>query len=107
MKVLKILVITLSLPGCGTMATLTSSDEEVAMKLRKYETRCESTSRLYGGVSYNICQLHAKPKKTTVDGALAYYLFDTAASAIADTVILPYTIHQQLTKGNLTVAPKK
>lgn len=97
------LLIAFLLTGCGTITTLTNSDEEISHRLKKQKTYCESVSRVYAGVSYNLCKLHSNPNKTYIDWYLGFYIFDTAASVITDTVVIPYTIYQQIDKGSVNI----
>ena len=103
MKFFIITFLPLVLSGCGTLTSLSNSDDEIAHKLKTQKTYCESTSRAYGGVSYNFCTLHSKPNRTYIDWFLGFYLIDTAVSAVTDTVALPYTIFQQTNYGNIKV----
>jgi uncharacterized protein YceK len=83
------------LSGCGTVTTLTNSDESVAANLKNRGTYCETLPRVYSGVSYDICSLHSNPNATYVDVIVALYLIDIAASAVGDTLALPYSIYAQ------------
>jgi uncharacterized protein YceK len=103
MKNFIVIMLSLALCGCGTLTSLSNSDKEIAHKLKRQKTHCESTSRAYGGVSYNFCTLHSKPSKTYIDWFLGFYLIDTAISAVTDTAALPYTFYQQTNRGNINI----
>ena len=92
------------LSGCGTVTTLANSDQQISSKLLKRNTYCHSVTRVYSGVAYDLCTLHSKPSGIEIDWVLGFYMFDGALSAVADTLVLPYTIFQQSTEGSLQVA---
>ncbi|WP_339667844.1 YceK/YidQ family lipoprotein [Dasania marina] len=87
--------------GCGTLNTLSNSDEQIAINLKKQKTNCESIPRAYSGVSYDFCKLNSNPNTIYNDWFLGFYLVDGVVSVVADTIVLPYTIFQQVDKGNL------
>lgn len=91
------------LSGCGTVNTLTHSDEELANKLRDKKTRCESFKRVYGGIAYDFCSLHSEPRHLYATDWVYIYLIDMAFSAVADTVVLPYSIYVQAQQGDIAV----
>ncbi|WP_370981133.1 YceK/YidQ family lipoprotein [Agaribacterium sp. ZY112] len=94
-----------SLCACGTYTSLSSTDRQIARKLDKKNTHCDSVSRLYGGVSYNLCSLHSSPNKSYYINVWAsgFYLVDTAFSAVSDTVVIPYSAYRQINDGNVEV----
>ncbi|WP_159931131.1 YceK/YidQ family lipoprotein [Oceanicoccus sp. KOV_DT_Chl] len=91
------------LSGCGSLTVLTNSDQDVAENLKKQKTYCTSLLRVSGGVSYNLCKLHSYPERNYIDWYLAFYFFDTALSAVTDTVVLPYSIYLQVEEGNMPI----
>ncbi len=99
-----LLLLSVLITGCGTVTSLSSSDEDIAYQLRKQKSYCETTSRAYGGVSYNLCKLNSNPNKTYIDWFLGFYIIDTVVSAAGDTVALPYSAFQQAEKGSIKVA---
>lgn len=105
MKQLFVALLVSGLLGCGTIITLSSSDEYIAKELEKHNTYCESVPRMYSGVSYDICKLNSKPKNTEVDLFVGFYLFDGLLSTVADTLVLPYTVYQQSDKGSIKIEP--
>ena len=103
MKPIPILIFSLLLSGCGTVTTLTNSDKDVAANLKKRGTYCETLPRIYSGVSYDLCSLHSNPNVTFVDVFVALYLIDIAASAVGDTLALPYSIYAQSNYSNIKI----
>lgn len=103
MKKFILLLLALSISGCGTLTSLSNSDEDISYKLRKQKSYCDTTSRAYGGVSYNLCKLNSNPNKTYIDWFLGFYIIDTVVSAVTDTIALPYTAFQQVNKGSIKV----
>jgi uncharacterized protein YceK len=91
----------LSLTGCGTALTVLQDDEDAARGLRKQKTYCQSIPRVYSGMAYNFCLLHAPPDPTGV--LVPLVLLDLTLSGVCDTVSLPYTIFRQATDGNLGI----
>ncbi|MEM8493722.1 MAG: YceK/YidQ family lipoprotein, partial [Pseudomonadota bacterium] len=67
------------------------------------KTLCETTSRAYGGVSYNFCKLHSARSSVNFDFVLAFYLLDTGVSALTDTAFLPFTVYQQSEMGSIEI----
>lgn len=89
--------------GCGTLNTLSNSDENIAINLKKQKTNCESMPRVYSGVSYDFCKLNSSPSTIYNDWFLGFYLVDGVVSAVTDTIVLPYTIFQQKDKGSIEI----
>ena len=98
-----VLMSSLCLVGCGTVTTLSSSDQRITRKLVNQNTYCESMPRVYSGVSYNLCVLNSKPTNTAVDVIVGFYLIDSVLSAVTDTLVLPYTIYQQQENGSIQI----
>ncbi len=88
------------LPGCGTLVTTTQSDYEVGRNLIKARTNCNSISRIYGGVSYNLCKLDSKASNYSTYMA-TFAILDGFLSAGLDTLALPVSIYQQNKNGNI------
>ena len=91
--------------GCGTISTIAYSDESVERNLKKSNSYCESIPRIYSGVFYDACQLHANPVGSSyyVPDWLFLYGADAVASIVADTVLLPYTIYKQANLGSIKI----
>jgi uncharacterized protein YceK len=98
-----IILVCVALCGCGTIITQSNSDKEIAAKLRKQKSNCESLPRIYSGVSYDFCELHAKNDSIEEKGVLEFQLLDIASSAIMDTIFLPYSIYAQEKYGNIKI----
>ncbi|MBP1127417.1 MULTISPECIES: YceK/YidQ family lipoprotein [Pseudomonas] len=93
----------LSLLGCGTVNTVMREDHVAVQALKKQKTYCQSISRVYSGVAYDLCQLHAPPSATT--GVWVNFVplifIDVVASGVLDTLVLPYTVYRQSTDGSI------
>lgn len=98
-----ILLLVYGLVGCGTVTTLSSSDEQVRSRLKKKDTYCEFVPRTYSGVAYDFCTLNSKPIGTDVEFLGTLYLIDGVLSAAADTLALPYTVVQQSKRGSIRI----
>lgn len=105
MRMPPILFALLCLHGCGTVTTLSNSDEQISSRLSRHITYCDSVSRVYSGVAYNLCILNSEPSSTDIDVLVGFYLIDGVFSAVTDTLVLPYTIFSQSEKGSIEVAP--
>jgi uncharacterized protein YceK len=103
MRLSMILLSLICIQGCGTITTLSESDERISSKLTKQDTYCASLPRVYSGVSYDFCKLHSKPTGTAIDIGVGFYVFDGIFSAATDTLVLPYTIFQQSDKGSIQI----
>ncbi len=92
--------------GCGTVNTVVGGDATASRGLKKAETYCDSIPRVYSGVSYNFCLLHAEPYAINtqhgIDG-VPLLAMDFVLSGMLDTVALPYTIYRQCTDGNIEI----
>ena len=103
MRVLLTIAVIALTAGCGTITTLSSSDDSLSRDLKKRETYCESLSRVYSGVSYNLCVLNSKPRDTEIALLVGFYLVDGAFSLLSDTLVLPYTIYRQSADGSIPI----
>lgn len=91
----------LALNGCGTVSTVLREEAAAKSDLRKMKTYCQSIPRIYSGVAFDFCALHAAPDPTGI--LIPFVLVDLVMSGVADTVVLPYTIYRQATVGNLSI----
>ncbi|WP_455929274.1 YceK/YidQ family lipoprotein [Pseudomonas fluorescens] len=91
----------LILNGCGTINSVVRKDGDTARELRLIKTYCQSIPRVYSGVAFDFCALHAAPDPTGI--LIPVVLLDFAVSGVADTVILPYTIYRQAADGNISI----
>lgn len=89
--------------GCGTVTSLSHSDIELKNKLNQAKTLCAKTTRVYSGISYDFCQIHARESQSYSAVKTSYYLFDMIPSFIADTLLLPYTIMKQCNRGSIPI----
>lgn len=98
---LLVFFLAISIAGCGSFATLTQSDGEVARELRQAETRCEVLPRPYSGVVYSFCNVHSNSLRFTRHALYPLYLFDMIPSLVVDTFALPYTLIRHYREGDL------
>lgn len=91
----------LALNGCGTVSTVLRDEAAAKNDLRKLKTYCQSIPRIYSGVAFDFCALHAAPDPTGI--LIPFVLVDIVMSGVADTAVLPYTIYRQATDGNLSI----
>jgi uncharacterized protein YceK len=94
-------VAALLLSGCGTVNSVIRKDGDTARELRLIKTYCQSIPRVYSGVAFDFCSLHAAPDPTGI--LIPFVLLDIAVSGVADTVVLPYTIYRQASDGNISI----
>ena len=97
----------LMISGCGTISSVFQEDTVAGNDLKQRKTYCASISRIYSGVVYDFCVLHAPelPLDTFGTGrpAASLVLLDLAVSGVMDTLILPYTAYQQVKHGNIEI----
>jgi uncharacterized protein YceK len=89
--------------GCGTATTVLRGDDVTVRELRGKKTYCQSVSRIYSGVAYDLCVLHGPPNSTgglSLNG-IPWAVLDVPVSGVLDTLILPYTLYRQNAEGNL------
>ena len=90
-----------ALSGCGTIQTV--SDESKAVdNLARWESSCHSIPRAYSGFAYQFCNLNG-PARSGNHWSADTIFVDMGLSAIADTLILPYTGFQQLRWGSVPI----
>ncbi|MFJ2359961.1 YceK/YidQ family lipoprotein [Pseudomonas fluorescens] len=89
------------LSGCGTAASVMQMDADVARDMRKQKTYCQSIPRIYSGLAFDFCVLHAPPDPSGV--LVPFVLLDLPLSGVLDTVVLPYTIYRQASDGSLGI----
>lgn len=95
------LAVLIGLTGCGSVTTVGSSDHSVTANLERKNTYCKSIPRMYSGVAFNFCSLHAPSKGANLNWFAGYYLVDGIASTVVDTVLLPYTGYLQVKEGSV------
>jgi uncharacterized protein YceK len=107
MKFVSILLVSISLSGCGTINTVFRDDMVASNKLARWHSHCDYIPRIYSGAALNYCTLNAEPRSSVgFDGhpSAPLILFDLALSGVADTVVLPYTIYLQNRLGDIPKA---
>lgn len=95
----------LMLSGCGTLITVFQADSVTKRKLNQAETKCESVPRVYSGIAYDFCVLRGKPSQAALwlVPVPELIMVDIALSAAFDTVLLPYTIYEQIQRGSIFI----
>ena len=105
---MKYIVIILAgfISGCGTIKSLNTEGNEIKIRHSQVNTSCNNIPRVYSGVSYDLCLLNStrksSPKFPVIDN-LWVISVDVIFSTVADTVVLPYTVYQQIDNGNIQV----
>lgn len=107
MKIQAMLLASLMLAGCGTVQTVALSDKDSAQNLKEKKTYCGAVPRIYSGVTYDFCMMHAELR----DGVDAFdynnanfgMLIDVGASGVLDTLLLPFTIYKQQADGSIEI----
>lgn len=90
-----------SLSGCGTLTTL-MDEPGAADDLAKWRSNCEEIPRFYSGAAYQFCNLNS-PARSGSHWSAPPVLLDMVLSAIADTVMIPYTGYQQYKHGSILI----
>lgn len=107
MKSSFLLLAALMLSGCGTIDTVFREDAVASQKLKERKTYCGGVPRIYSGVTYDFCSLHAPEPENgaTYIGPASNQamLLDMAVSGVLDTLLLPYTIYRQHSDGSLII----
>jgi uncharacterized protein YceK len=108
MKTLAMLLAAMIFTGCGTFQTVVRSDEAAAKSLKEQKTYCGAVPRIYSGVTYDFCSLHAPPglgiDEYKYNNGTPFVLIDVVISGVLDTMLLPYTIYRQQADGSIIVA---
>ena len=91
--------------SCGTIKSLNHDNGEVEIKHSMVKTNCDKISQIYSGVRYDMCLLDSERKSSPpyIIDPLWLTSIDIVASAVADTIVLPYTAYQQVKNGDLVV----
>lgn len=103
MRIPLIILAMTCIQSCGTVTTLSETDQRISSNLIKQDTYCESVPRVYSGVAYDFCKLNSRPNDTEIDVLVGFYLLDGVVSAASDTLLLPYTIYQQSERGSIQI----
>ena len=103
-----LILLTIIMASCGTFRTVPKSNFQIGYGLNKEESKCTSVPRIYSGVAYDFCRLHAN-KKGTMDNYILLWAYVTdllVLSPVVDTLLLPITLPQQLIYGSAEVSGK-
>ncbi len=103
LRLLILLGMSLIVAGCGTATTLLRGDDVTVRQLNGKKTYCQSVSRIYSGVAYDLCVLHGPPNSAgglSLNG-IPWVILDAPVSAVLDTLVLPYTIYRQSADGSI------
>lgn len=108
-KIVFLAAAVLSLTACGTTNTVVRDQYIAVRNLKEVSTYCQSIPRVYSGVAYDFCKLHAKPVRvhdeglSKIDGvtSVPFAFLDMLICIATDTLALPYTIHQQYHYDNI------
>ncbi|AZE52655.1 hypothetical protein C4K03_0469 [Pseudomonas synxantha] len=102
-RLLVLLGLALLMGGCGTVTTVFRGDDVIVRDLKGKKTYCQSVSRIYSGVAYDLCVLHGPPNSAgelSLNG-IPWAILDVPVSGVLDTLILPYTLYRQNADGSL------
>lgn len=91
--------------SCATIKTVDPDRDSITVEYNGASSYCKSIPRVYSGVSYNVCRMFGEPNHMSAGPSrgVPVIVYDTALSAVADTVVLPYTIFLQVDKGSMKV----
>lgn len=102
-----IILLTFVCSGCATTKNVNVIENgAITHNYWNSRTHCNSLPRVYSGVAHNACfALFAERSHGEIYSSFEAggYLLDTFASAMADTLVLPYTICTQYQRGNIRV----
>lgn len=102
-----IFLLAVACSGCATTKTVNVIDNgAIGNSHWNSRTHCNSLPRIYSGVAHNACfALFAERTGGAVYNSFEAggYLLDAFASAVADTLVLPYTIYTHYQWGNIKV----
>jgi uncharacterized protein YceK len=102
-----IVILMLTISGCGSLTSLSKTDAQIAGKLNERKTYCSSMPRVYSGVGFDVCHLNAAPVGLEIfpfnytNTGLA--IVDCLPSAVVDTLALVYTVPAQIRLGSIKI----
>jgi len=106
-KVLMVMALLFLVSACGTFKSFSNNDNgKVRINSSLVNSKCDEISYLYSGVQYDFCLLHASRRNTGghIKFDSVWFVWpDFLFSAVADTLVLPYTAYKQVVDGNLKV----
>lgn len=104
---LMLVLLAATLTGCGTINTVFRDDQVTVKNLNDAKSYCGAVPRVYSGVMYDFCALHAPVKESdSRTGSSSYAMgmvLDVAISGALDTLVLPYTLVRQHTDGSMVL----
>ena len=102
-RLLAVLGLSLMLGGCGTTITVLREDSVTVQSLKAKKTYCDTVPRVYSGVAYDLCSLHAPPNSGSgfLLNGVPWAFLDVPLSGVLDTLVLPYTIYRQSADGSI------
>lgn len=107
MKLITMVLSSLMFTGCATVKTLNPKDDHVTIYNGSYKSYCSNIPRIYSGVSYDFCMANGEPSTGRNTGSeingVPLVAVDAVCSAVADTLVLPYTLIRQINEGNIDV----
>ena len=109
MKKVFLLMCSIAMVACGTIQTVPKSNFKIGYSLYRVQSKCKSVPRIFSGVSYDFCRLHAEPKGSIYNyPLLGFYVTDILIfSPFLDVVVLPITMPQQIMFGNAEVSRRQ
>jgi uncharacterized protein YceK len=108
MRIQVMVLAAMMLGGCGTVQTVVRNDQVAVDSLKEQKSYCGAVPRIYSGLAYDFCSLHA-PLAKGVDAddyknaAIPVVLIDAVVSGALDTLLLPYTVYKQHTEGSIVI----
>jgi uncharacterized protein YceK len=106
-NILLLLASGLALSGCGTINSTFREDAATSRTLSERGSHCGQVPRVYGGVMYDFCVLHAPIDDQQTGDAAQFVLLDMAASGALDTLLLPYTLLRQQRDGSIAISRER
>lgn len=103
-----IVLLAVACSGCATTKTVSVVDNgTISNRYWNSTTNCSSLPRVYSGLAHNACfALFASRTNGSLYNSfeIGGYVLDSMACAVADTLVLPYTIYKQFQWGSIQVA---
>lgn len=98
-----VLGLLLAVSGCGTATTVLRADNVTVQDLKAKKTYCAAVPRVYSGLAYDFCALHAPPSSGNdfLLNGIPWVFLDVPLSGVLDTLVLPYTLYRQSADGSI------
>ncbi|WP_455921236.1 YceK/YidQ family lipoprotein [Pseudomonas putida] len=105
MKPFLAVCLALLLSGCGSIITVLRDDSVTSKQLADAKSYCGAVPRVYSGVMFDFCVLHAPPEdeRNYSSSPPIVVVLDMALSGLVDTVVLPYTFVRQHRDGSIDI----